>query len=96
MTTTPAEAPDDAVRPRRRSPIDPRRATGRLLLAVAVGTAATLLGPSAIALPTRAVLGWDLAALVLVVLGWNIVLRADAKETERRASAQDAGGRWCS
>lgn len=84
----------DSVEPihKRRSVVDPRRATGRLLWAALLGVAATWLGPSHIDLSTRAVLGWDVAALVLIMLGWNIILRADAKQTEARASAEDPGG----
>ena len=39
----------------------------------------------------RAVVGWDVGAATLTALCWNIILRADAAETRRRARAEDPG-----
>ena len=69
----------------------PRRAVGRLLLAIVAGgiTAAVLPGRSAG--PLRAIAGWDVAALVLLGLLWRIILGAGPEETARRAAAEDVG-----
>ena len=69
----------------------PRRATGRLIIAAIVGVAAFLLTPGRVELGVRAVVGWDVGAFTLIALAWSIIARADAKETARRASAEDPG-----
>jgi uncharacterized membrane protein len=38
-----------------------------------------------------AVAGWDVAAVTFLALAWWIIARADAKETRRRAAAEDPG-----
>lgn len=72
--------------------LSPNRAVGRLLIALAAGVAAFLLVPRD-SLPwwVRAVVGWDTASATLLALAWNIILRADAVETERRCSVDDPG-----
>src|SRR5262245_12879964 len=70
---------------------DPRRATGRLAIAVVLGVIATALGPSHIGLSVRAVLGWDVAAAVVSGIAWWNILRCDATLTAARASADDPG-----
>jgi uncharacterized membrane protein len=72
-------------------PLDPRGARTRLILAAAVGLASWVIVPSDLALMTRMLLAWDSAGLVLLVFGWVIILRADSRETRRRAGAYDPG-----
>jgi uncharacterized membrane protein len=69
----------------------PRRAVGRLLLAVVAGGIAAAAIPGQTGGPLRTVAGWDVAALVLLVLVWRIILRASPEETARRAAAEDVG-----
>ena len=49
------------------------------------------LTPSRIEWPVRAIAGWDAASLALLALAWRIILRADARETRRRAGEDDPG-----
>jgi uncharacterized membrane protein len=64
---------------------------GRLLVAAALGVLATLLAPSHIEWTVRAVLGWDVGALTLIVMAWVTIVRANAEVSERRAYAYDPG-----
>ena len=73
------------------SPLSLRRAWGRLFFSVAAGAIAFWFTPSRIEWPVRAVAGWDAASLTLLALAWNIILRADAHETKRRAGVDDPG-----
>ena len=75
-----------------RSPLSPRRPSGRLLISAALGVIAFLwLTPSRIEWPVRAIAGWDAGALVQLAFAWTIILRADAKSTRRRAGEDDPG-----
>jgi uncharacterized membrane protein len=79
-------------KPQPRSPLSPSRATGRLLISTALGAIAfAWLTPSRIAWPVRAIAGWDVASLALLAFAWTIILRADSRETRRRAGADDPG-----
>ena len=69
----------------------PRRAVGRLLLAVLAGVVVAAALPGPVGAPLRAVAGWDVTALVLLVLVWRIILAAGPEETARRAAAEDVG-----
>ena len=71
--------------------LDPRRATGRLFVATAVGIVATCFAPVHLDWRIRAVLGWDTGALCLLVLAWNILVRSCPNETQKRAGAEDPG-----
>ena len=87
---------DDAHAPPRktrwRSPLSPRRATGRLALSTVLGIVAFAIAtPGHLPWWIRAVVGWDVASLTLVTLAWTIILRADAKETRRHAGGDDPG-----
>lgn len=83
MTPPPAPA---------RHPLSLRRATGRLMLSLVVGIAtAALLTPLHIEWWLRGLAGWDSASLTLAALAWNIIVRADASETRRRAGVDDPG-----
>lgn len=76
------------------APNDLRRASLRLLCGVVAGGSATAL--LSLAFPrlgwaVPAVAGWDVAAVTFLALAWWIIARADAKETQRRAAAEDPG-----
>jgi uncharacterized membrane protein len=70
---------------------DPRRALGRLVIAVVPGIATALAIPVRFGPALRAVAAWDVAAVVMGSLAWLLILRADAEETRRRAAADDPG-----
>ncbi|HEY0481458.1 MAG TPA: DUF1345 domain-containing protein [Kofleriaceae bacterium] len=72
-------------------PLDPRSIRMRLILASVVGLAAWFAVPWRISATTRALLAWDLAGLVLVGFAFLIITRSDARETRRRAAADDPG-----
>ena len=75
-----AQAPP--ARPRKRSILSLRRASGRLALAFAIGVGATLPFLShPVEWWVRAVIGWDAASLALTALLWGHILRADATQT---------------
>ncbi len=86
----PPEPPYKPAAVERRFVLDPRRATGRLFAAAALGVIATLVAPAA-PLHIRAVAGWDAAALVLLALAWQLIARASPAETARRAASEDPG-----
>ena len=69
----------------------PRRALGRLLLAVVAGGLAAAVIPGGVGGPFRTVAAWDVGALVLLALVWRIILQATPEETARRAAAEDVG-----
>ena len=73
-------------------PLDPRGARLRLLSAVAVGSAAWFVVPG-LQDATRTLLAWDVAGLLLLAIGVFIIVRADSRETRRRAAAYDPGHR---
>jgi uncharacterized membrane protein len=70
---------------------DPRRASGRLLLATGVGLLAHTLVPLRFGGPLKTLAAWDAGALVLLALAWHIILTSDPDETARRAAAEDVG-----
>jgi uncharacterized membrane protein len=72
-------------------PLDPRGARMRLILALTVGFTAWLVAPGQLAATTRALLGWDLAGLVLLGFAFAIITRSDQPETRRRAASYDPG-----
>ena len=87
--TRPVPAPGRAF-----APNDLRRASLRLLCGVIAGGSTSLL--LVLLYPTigwavPAVAGWDVAAVTFLALVWWIIVRADAKETQRRAAAEDPG-----
>jgi uncharacterized membrane protein len=77
--------------PRRPAFWDPRRALGRLLLAVAAGGITAAAIPGRVGGPLRTVAAWDAGALLLLVLAWRIILIASPEETAHRAAAEDVG-----
>ncbi len=79
-------------KPHARSPFSPSRPTGRLLISAVLGVITfAWLTPSRIEWSVRAIAGWDVASLALLAFAWTIILRADAKETRRRADEDDPG-----
>lgn len=87
--TRPEPAPGHAY-----APNDLRRAWLRLLCGVIAGSTTSLLLVAlypTIGWAVPAVAGWDVAAVTFLALAWWIIVRADAKETRRRAAAEDPG-----
>jgi len=70
---------------------DPRRATGRFILAIVLGLATWFALPTSLGVPLRLVATWDVAVTALLVIAWLIITRADSDETCRRAAAEDPG-----
>lgn len=81
---------EDAPR-RRHLFFDPRRATGRLVLASLFGAACAIGVPSPCPLFLRGVVFWDTGSVVLLLLAWNVILRSTPELTKERASAEDPG-----
>ncbi len=73
------------------APYDPRRATGRFVIATGIGLATFFALPSTLGMPLRLVATWDAAVTALLVIAWLIITRADSDETCRRAAAEDPG-----
>lgn len=63
----------------------------RLIVALTVGFTAWLVAPGQLEATTRALLGWDLAGLVLLGFAFAIITRSDQPETRRRAASYDPG-----
>ena len=61
------------------------------MLGIAVGAIAWLAVPSDLSLTTRLLVAWDSVAFVLLGITVAIIVRSDAKETQRRAAAEDPG-----
>lgn len=70
---------------------DPRRASGRFMIATASGLAAALAWPGNLDWHLRGVIGWDIAAIVLLGLVWPRISTADAECTKCHAAAEDPG-----
>lgn len=68
---------------------DPRRASGRLFLAVLLGLVMAAGVPAPPLL--RGVVAWDAGAALLIALGWNVILRSTPEITKKRAAAEDPG-----
>lgn len=69
---------------------DPRGARGRLAFSGLVGIV-TLISSRDLPWAMRIVASWDAAAVTLLCFSWWIIGRADARETRRRAGAEDPG-----
>jgi len=72
-------------------PFDPRAARMRLVVIGAIGAGTWVAVPWQISAVTRALLAWDVAALVLLGFALLIITRSDSRETRRRAAAYDPG-----
>ena len=80
------------LRHRRRWAVSPRHAVGRLVISLVIGLGVyALVAPLEVAWWVRAVAAWDAGALTLVALSWSVILRADNRETARRAGSDDPG-----
>ncbi len=80
------------VRPRVRWAVSPHHAIGRLGIPVILCVLALAAASQVeFAWWQRAIIGWDVGALALIVLSWAIILRADSNETKRRAGGDDPG-----
>jgi len=73
------------------SRLDPRRATGRLLIGALVGVAVALALPERQSWPIRIVAGWDAGAVTLLSFVWWVILAADPRVTKCRAASADPG-----
>jgi uncharacterized membrane protein len=73
----------------------PKKAFGRLIVALAVGLAATWLSaavaPNQIPLHLRGVVGWDAGAVTFLLLAWRIIALSTPHATQLRASTEDSG-----
>ena len=69
----------------------PRHASGRILLAFALGLAIGALLSLRYHAALAAVGGWDTGALLLLAFGWATIARSDAPVTRRRAAEEDPG-----
>jgi uncharacterized membrane protein len=63
----------------------------RTFIALAVGVVSFLLLPGTIRLPTRLVVGWDVFAVLYLVLAYIMMLRCDIGHIKRSAVMQDDG-----
>src|ERR1019366_6373080 len=72
-------------------PIDPRRAVVRVAISFAGGLAAFGVAVLQIRPTGAAFIAWDVFGLVLLVLSWAGIVRADAMDTRLRASSEDPG-----
>jgi uncharacterized membrane protein len=75
----------------RRSRLDPRRAVTRIVLSGTAGVVAWLASSTLFPYPATALVGWDMASLVLLSLMWSVIVPATAKSTQSRAGAEDPG-----
>ncbi len=86
METTPR------ARPRVLWAVSPRHAIGRLVIpGLLCAASLVVVSQFDLAWWQRAIVGWDVGALALIALTWSVILRADHKETKRRAGGDDPG-----
>ena len=69
-----------------------KRGPGRLLLSTALGVLGFTVFPIRATWHIRAVVGWDIGALMLVLLAWRIIIRSGPKATAAHAAPEDPGG----
>ena len=75
------------------APFDPRRALGRLTIAVVVAALTTYALSTRFGLAVQVLGGWDAGGLAMLALAWSIVARADADRTHATAGSEDPGRR---
>jgi uncharacterized membrane protein len=73
------------------SRLDPRRAAGRITLAVAIGLAVAAFLPGEAGPAFRTVAAWDVGAMTHLIFVWWLIWAADPRETQCRAAAADPG-----
>jgi uncharacterized membrane protein len=73
------------------SPFDPRRAAGRMTLAVLLGVAVAYFFPTEPSWAVRVVAGWDAGAIALILFVWWVIWESDPRETRCRAASADPG-----
>jgi uncharacterized membrane protein len=78
---------------RRLPRFDPRRALGRLAVAIVIAITTTELLSLRFALPVQLLGGWDAGGLGMIALSWTMITSADATKTRARAGAYDPGRR---
>ena len=71
----------------------PKHALTRIGVSAACGDGVMVLTGWLARLPPAesALVGWDAAGLVLLVLSWMVIVKADARETQERAGTEDPG-----
>jgi uncharacterized membrane protein len=65
---------------------------GRLLASLAIGALVFLLLPGGWRLPTRILVGWDVAVAIYLSLALAMIMTFDLQLVRRRAAMQDEGG----
>jgi uncharacterized membrane protein len=75
------------------APLDPRRALGRLTIAVVVGVLTTFALSLRFGHAVQILGGWDAGMLAMLAAAWSVVVRADAERTHTTAGAEDPGRR---
>ena len=80
-------------KPRRLAPYDPRRAVGRLGVALVVALFTTEVLSIRFGVPVQLLGGWDAGGAGMLFLAWTTIVRCDAERTQARAGAEDPGRR---
>ena len=80
-------------RPKELGRLDPRRALGRLTIAVVVGVLTTCALSLRFGYAVQILGGWDAGGLAMLVAAWSMVARADAERTHATAGSEDPGRR---
>jgi uncharacterized membrane protein len=79
--------------PKKLAPYDPRRALGRLAIAVVVATLTAQIVSFWASGVVQLLAGWDAGGLAMLIAAWALIVRADASSTQLRAGAEDPGRR---
>jgi uncharacterized membrane protein len=80
-------------RTKRFAPYDPRRALGRLGVALVLALLATEVLSIRFSVPVQLLGGWDAGGIGMLFLAWTIIVRCDAAKTQEKAGAEDPGRR---
>ncbi len=76
---------------RTRARLDTRRAVVRIAISFGAGLAAYLAVARRLPTVPATLVGWDIAALVLLALSWGGISHANAEATRQRAGSEDPG-----
>lgn len=82
-----------APNPKRLAPYDPRRALGRLSIAVVVGVLASEVLSTRFSVTVQLLGALDAGGLAMLAIAWSAITGADAARTRARAGAEDPGRR---